>query len=632
MKYNRKEAKRKARQSVKKHYFLFVIMLLITAFLGIAYNSAWSILDLKDINFDETKEEGHVVVEEAKTDISSASDKVIDVIYDYIDGKVDDAKKIENGVNATAANRPDVALGAVTVSYRKGILASVVNSLESGMYFATIFSSILAVVKSPTIASILLVIGNLLVLILIYVVIKNAFWITVKRTFVLGQTYSKIYSRNLQFLFKTKCVFRSAFTLLIKDVVVLLWGLTIVGLPIMYFAYYMVPFIVAENPQISARAALKLSRKMMKGHKWECFVQLLSFILWEILNICTVGLLGVFFLNPYIEASFAQFYLCMRRNAIDNKIEGYEAFVDKYIDTFPSAEEVTTAYAEFEELKANQLEKPIKYGKIGEFFSNIFGIVPFYNKKARDVNRYDEEQYFLKGYNDLTQFNTYADRLHPCNKIRSRKQKSANYLRRYSITSIITIFFSGCMIGWIYEVMIHIVEDGVFVNRGVMHGPWLPIYGTGAVVILLVLYRFRKWPWLEFILAIILSGIVEYTTSWVMEMTHNGQRWWDYHGYFLNINGRVCAEGLLVFGIAGMACVYFLAPLIDNVVSKFELKIFLPVVTVLSICFIGDFIYSRQHPNTGKGITDYDVNASVNLEVNDVTYFKMLDDDIHFHG
>ena len=128
----------------------------------------------------------------------------------------------------------------------------------------------------------------------------------------------------------------------------------------------------------------------------------------------------------------------------------------------------------------------------------------------------------------------------------------------------------------------HMITYGEFVNRGVLHGPWLPIYGTGSVLILLILNKFRKNPPLEFISAMTLCGFIEYFTGYYLEMTHNGQRWWDYTGYYLNLHGRICAEGLLTFGIGGMLIVYVLAPLLDNILRQ---------------------CYSSRHPNTGTGIT-----------------------------
>ena len=115
----------------------------------------------------------------------------------------------------------------------------------------------------------------------------------------------------------------------------------------------------------------------------------------------------------------------------------------------------------------------------------------------------------------------------------------------------------------------HAVQTGEFVNRGVMHGPWLPIYGWGAAMTLVLLNRVRPHPFVMFFSTTALCGTLEYVTSWYLEQA-NGVRWWDYSGYFLNINGRICAEGLL-----------------------------LSLLLMISM----DQVYYRKHPNLGKGIT-----------------------------
>ena len=146
------------------------------------------------------------------------------------------------------------------------------------------------------------------------------------------------------------------------------------------------------------------------------------------------------------------------------------------------------------------------------------------------------------------------------------------------------------------------VEDGVFVNRGVLHGPWLPIYGVGSLLVLILLKRFREKPVVQFTLTVVVCGIVEYGTAWVLE-TKYGQKWWDYSGYFMNIDGRICAEGLLVFGLGGLAIVYLIAPLLDNLLKKVNRKALLLAAIMLISLFSFDQIYSVKHPNTGAGIS-----------------------------
>ena len=88
-----------------------------------------------------------------------------------------------------------------------------------------------------------------------------------------------------------------------------------------------------------------------------------------------------------------------------------------------------------------------------------------------------------------------------------------NYERAYSATSLILMFFLFSFTGWIWEVLIHIIEDGMIINRGLLLGPWLPIYGTGGVLILMLLKRWRSQPLMTMGLIMLLCGTVEYITS-----------------------------------------------------------------------------------------------------------------------
>lgn len=182
------------------------------------------------------------------------------------------------------------------------------------------------------------------------------------------------------------------------------------------------------------------------------------------------------------------------------------------------------------------------------------------------------------------------------------------YYRRYSLITYALMFFAFAFIGWCWEVLIHMVEDHVFVNRGTMAGPWLPIYGVGGIIGVFIMTTFGKkllkYPILTFLTVMLLCGIIEYFTSYTLEKIY-GIRWWDYTGYILNINGRICLEGVLIFGFGGCAAIYFIAPAFDNMLSKISLKRKLIILCVICPLFIADLIYSNVHPNIGKGITDY---------------------------
>ncbi len=184
----------------------------------------------------------------------------------------------------------------------------------------------------------------------------------------------------------------------------------------------------------------------------------------------------------------------------------------------------------------------------------------------------------------------------------NHKWLNTDYNKNYSASSLILMFFTASMIGWLWEVGLHLFQYGEFVNRGTLHGPWIQIYGFGVVFLLLSLKKIRNHPILTFIANLILCGIIEYATSWYLE-TFNGMRYWDYDDFFLNIHGRICLEGLLAFGIGGCAFIYFGAPFFESLYTKIKPKIKKIICIILIILFSVDFIYSSKYPNQGEGIS-----------------------------
>lgn len=94
-----------------------------------------------------------------------------------------------------------------------------------------------------------------------------------------------------------------------KDLFIFLWGLLFIipGI-VKSYEYRMVPYILSENPGMSKDEALKASSKMMYGQKWRTFVLDLSFIGWNLLSALTLGVLGIFYVNPYIHSTHAALY------------------------------------------------------------------------------------------------------------------------------------------------------------------------------------------------------------------------------------------------------------------------------------------------------------------------------------
>ncbi len=194
-------------------------------------------------------------------------------------------------------------------------------------------------------------------------------------------------------------------------------------------------------------------------------------------------------------------------------------------------------------------------------------------------------------------------KLHIAEKYKLRHLKPKHiYIRKYNIISIVIMFFVFSFLGWFWEVLFHLVADGSFINRGMLFGPWLPIYGIGGVLSLFIPKTITKNPIYTFVVVAIMFSVIEYSTSWFFEYT-KGNRWWDYSEYILNINGRVCMFGAVLFGLGGCLCIYLLGPILDDLIKKIPQKIILILCFSLMFLFLADLIYSEFKPNIGKYIT-----------------------------
>lgn len=113
-------------------------------------------------------------------------------------------------------------------------------------------------------------------------------------------------------------------TMLVKNIYIFLWTLLLIipGI-IKSYAYSMVPYILADNPNIGINKAIELSNDMTRGHKLDMFVLDLSFIGWYLLGILALGV-GVLFVNPYFNATNAELYLVLRKEALNNNLCSYE--------------------------------------------------------------------------------------------------------------------------------------------------------------------------------------------------------------------------------------------------------------------------------------------------------------------
>lgn len=106
---------------------------------------------------------------------------------------------------------------------------------------------------------------------------------------------------------------KNVLTMFLVRLFTVLWSLLFVIPGIMKaYSYRLVPYILTDMPQLSQKQAMQLSTQLMHGSRWRAFVLDLSFIGWEILNVLTLGILGLFYVNPYVHATNAELYLALR--------------------------------------------------------------------------------------------------------------------------------------------------------------------------------------------------------------------------------------------------------------------------------------------------------------------------------
>lgn len=555
----RRDWKRAGRKTVRSHYWPSVLLCLVAAFLGTEFTGSLDVLHLTQQKWD--------------------------TISNFL----------------ASFGRPGAAANS------RGVFALAVNKIADGSLQDIVNNTVMSLAGSSEWGQTIAIAVSSLVSAIYWVLITNTFAVILRRLFMEMRVYEEVPPYRALYLHSAHCWGRTSLAQLRAAVQLALWWLTIVGGVIKTFSYYLCSFILAENPTMKGKDAIALSRKMMNGHKWECFLMELSFVPWHLLSMATFGLTDLFYASAYITATRCEFYAAVRAQV---KAEGEaEALRDTYLFERATAKTLRRAY--------NDLGKPVEnlpervYGnRVSRFFGEYLGVTLFVNPQDVAREKIQDREYRLRYMRRCEQGLSYPIRLSPLLQYEHKDREPALFTRKYPVTTLVLLFFLFSTIGWCWEVVLHLVTAGTFVNRGVLHGPWLPIYGTGGVLVLLVLYKLRDRPWLEFIATIVVCGIVEYFTAYYLETVYD-RRWWDYAGYFLNLHGRICAEGLLVFGLGGMAVVYGVAPLFDNLLHKVKRSALIALCVALVALFCVDQVYSHFYPNEGEGITDevvYKVN------------------------
>lgn len=153
--------------------------------------------------------------------------------------------------------------------------------------------------------------------------------------------------------------------------------------------------------------------------------------------------------------------------------------------------------------------------------------------------------------------------------------------------SVLCYFFVYAFLGWCGEVCFAAVRTRKFVNRGFLNGPVCPIYGFGVVLVALTLRPVGDNLPLLFICSVLLTSALEWLTGFLLERIFH-QRWWNYLERPFNLNGYICLEFSLVWGVACVLVLRVLHPLVARLVALMPRGVGLVLLVICVLLFIAD--------------------------------------------
>ncbi|WP_027624238.1 putative ABC transporter permease [Clostridium lundense] len=153
------------------------------------------------------------------------------------------------------------------------------------------------------------------------------------------------------------------------------------------------------------------------------------------------------------------------------------------------------------------------------------------------------------------------------------------------------LFYCFCIysfLGWTLETIYATVKKGHFVNRGFLKGTFCPIYGFGALSLIVFLYPVYNNLILLFMCSVILTTLIEYFTGYILEKCFNSV-WWDYSDVPFNLKGRICLSFSLFWGIISIFIIKIIHPIVAKLISIIPLNAGIPLLYCLTFYFITDF-------------------------------------------
>ena len=177
-----------------------------------------------------------------------------------------------------------------------------------------------------------------------------------------------------------------------------------------------------------------------------------------------------------------------------------------------------------------------------------------------------------------------------------------NESKSIKLCKLVIYFTLYAVFGWLYEVFLEVVVyQWGFSNRGVLFGPYLPVYGFGALAFLLLVYPLIKgkeykkrllWIPVVFLLCMLIATAIELATSYALEAITGSWPWQTYADYKINFQARIALSPSIRFGIGGVLFLYVLQPLFEKLTDKMTDRMLRITATTLVIIFAADLLHT----------------------------------------
>ena len=302
--WKRKELKDKAKKVVKKNYWTAIVVCFLIALLtgefGTSIVGIWQSNDSIDPNY--------IIHQQSKIEEKQAEKQETNRIFSK--------EHIKQTFNETQ------------IKVFETIEVNLNSALKSQKYIFKIWDAIESFSRNYTQLGIALCVASVLAF-AFTIFIADPLIVGGQKYFLKARKGSNTKIGVVIEVFQKEHWFNVAIIMFLRNIYNALWYLTIIGGIIKTYEYRMIPYILADNPKIKRKEAFQLSKQMMKKNKWKTFVLDMSFFGWNFLSVLTFGLLSILYVNPYNAATIAELYTVLKKKAITEKYEYYEAIKGK---------------------------------------------------------------------------------------------------------------------------------------------------------------------------------------------------------------------------------------------------------------------------------------------------------------